>query len=277
MRKVSTFFWAIQHELREDLPGIGVRKLLKMLYYKLEEHKIKMGRDKLFSLLGFHGLLVKRRIRSVRTTQSAHWLKKYPNLIKQLVVECPNRLWVSDITYIRTAEGFSYLSLLTDAYSRKLVGHCLHDSLEAAGCMETLEMALDSLPDKRRPADLIHHSDRGVQYCSEKYVGLLAEAGIAISMTQSGNPYDNALAERVNGTIKNEFFPNKLYLNHREAKKAIDKIVMAYNQKRPHLSIDYLTPDQAHLMEGKLSKRWKVYKKYAKPSVLEPVSGWEDQ
>lgn len=258
-------------DLREDMPLLGGRKLLFRLLPQLEEHKIKMGRDQLFGLLRFHCLLVRRRKRSVKTTDSHHWLKKYPNLIKDMIITSPEQLWVSDITYIRTLEGFSYLSIITDAYSRKIVGHSLYATLEAVGCIEALEMALEGRKNNS-PFILVHHSDRGVQYCCSVYIELLNEANIAISMTESGSPYENALAERVNGIIKNEFFPKKIYQNHREAKKSIAKIIEIYNEKRPHASLDYLTPSQAHNQEGVLKKRWKNYTKSKTNELLAEVN-----
>ena len=155
-------------------------------------------------------------------------------------------------------EGFCYLCLITDAYSRKIVGYAVNPTLEAKGCIEALEMALNGRRN-RTPFTLIHHSDRGIQYCSFEYVDMLMNADIAISMTQSGSPYENALAERVNGIIKNEFFPKKVYQNYKEAKKTIARIILTYNQRRPHSSIDFLTPEQAHIKEGIIKKRWKHY------------------
>jgi putative transposase len=250
-------------DLRNDIPMLGTRKLLFMLTPQLEKHGIKMGRDQLFDLLRFHGMLMRRRKRIVKTTASYHWLKKYPNLIKDLVLSAPQQLWVSDITYIRTIRGFCYLSLITDAYSRKIMGYALLETLEATGPLEALAMAIKHIQ-RLSPFTLIHHSDRGAQYCSAEYVRMLAKENIAISMTQSGSPYENALAERINGTIKNDFFPKKIYQNHKEASKAVCKIVQIYNQKRPHASLNYLTPEQAHSKQGDFKKRWKHYSKLKK-------------
>lgn len=251
---------ALVRDLRRDMPLLGTRKLFHLLYPELEKHQIKMGRDQLFDLLGFHGLLIRRRKRMVKTTDSHHWLKKYPNLIKELVVNGPEQLWVSDLTYIRTVQGFSYLSLITDAYSCKVVGYSLYPTLEAVGCVLALKMAIKH---RKRASEyvLIHHSDRGIQYCSADYITLLEGDQIAISMTQSGSPYDNALAERVNGIIKNEFFSQKIYQNHQEAESEIVRAITHYNQKRPHASVDYLTPEQAHQRSGVLRKRWKQYRR----------------
>ncbi len=250
-------------DLRDAMPMIGTRKILFKIEPMLKDHGIKMGRDQLFDLLRFHGMLVRRRKRSIVTTDSFHWLKKYPNLVDDVPVCAAEQVWVSDITYIKTIEGYSYLSLITDAYSRKIVGYCLHPTLESAGCREALNMALSNrlFPDR----SLIHHSDRGVQYCSGNYVDILMSNGVGISMTQNGSPYENALAERMNGIIKSEFIPRRLFRTHDEAKKAIDNIVAAYNGQRPHASLNYLTPDLAHLNEGMLPKRWKKYKRTIEP------------
>jgi len=245
-------------EFRKDIPMLGTRKLFHLINPQIEIHGIKMGRDQLFDLLRFHGLLIRRRRRMVKTTDSHHWLKKYPNLTQDLVVTDAEQLWVSDITYIRTLQGFSYLSLITDAYSRKIVGYSLCETLEAVGCIEALQMAIANRKIES-PFNLIHHSDRGIQYCSAKYIEILRAECIEISMTQSGSPYENALAERVNGIIKNEFYSKRIYQNHQDAKKHIDKIVAQYNSLRPHSSIDFLTPDQAHMKSGELTKRWKKY------------------
>ena len=159
-------------DLRADIPMLGTRKLLYMLTPELEKHGIKLGRDQLYDLLRFHGLLIRRRKRMVKTTDSHHWLKKYPNLIKELVLSAAEQLWVSDITYIRTLQGFSYLSLITDAYSRRVVGYALYETLEAIGPLEALVMAVKG--GKGLSAFiLIHHSDRGVQYCSAEYLEIL--------------------------------------------------------------------------------------------------------
>lgn len=253
---------ALVAEFRAAVPMLGTRKLLHMLGPELKKHDIKMGRDQLFELLRFHGLLMRRRKRYVKTTNSHHWLKRYPNLTKHMLLSAPEQLWVSDITYIRTLDGFSYLSLITDAYSRKIVGYALHTNLEAAGCIAALHMAIESRK-RESPFILVHHSDRGIQYCSQNYVSILNADRIAISMTQTGSPYENAMAERVNGIIKNEFSPELIYKNHKEAKDNIVLIIRNYNSKRPHASLDYLTPDQAHGISGQLSKRWKQYP-YAK-------------
>lgn len=177
-----------------------------------------MGRDGLFDLLRFHGLLTRRRTWYAKTTHSHHGLHKYPNLTQDLILTSIEQLWVPDISYIRTLSGFNYLSLITDAYSHKIVGYTLYETLAAIGCIETLKMAIQSR-ERKGLFTLIHHSDRGIQYCSADYVNLLVEDKTLISMTQSGSPYENALAESINGIIRNEFFPKRIYRNHKEAKK----------------------------------------------------------
>ncbi len=250
-------------EERVDIPRIGGRKLFHKLSPELEKHQIKMGRDHFFDLLRFHGLLIRKRKRMVKTTDSFHWFRKYANLVEDIEIDGPEQLWVSDITYITTVQGFSYLSLITDAYSRKIVGYALHPTLEASGCMKALEMAIGSRHylSKRR---LIHHSDRGIQYCCHAYTDRLMEDHIAISMTQSGDPYENALAERMNNTIKNDYAPGKMYQSHNEASQAIDRIIESYNERRPHQSLNYMTPSQAHQLEGEIGKRWKKYSRKQK-------------
>ena len=246
-------------EIRRKLPRVGTRKLLHMLQPQLVEHRLHAGRDYLFELLSIHKLLIRARKRKAITTNSRHWMHKYSNLIKDLKIHRPDQLWVSDITYIRLAHGFVYLSLVTDAYSRKIVGYNLHKNLLAEGCVAALQMALLRRIDKRQP--LIHHSDRGCQYCCKDYAGLLFKNEIAISMTQSGDPYENALAERVNGIIKNEFNLHSSQFAFEGTTQIVEQAISAYNDLRPHASCDYLTPNAAHQGTGELKKRWKSYSK----------------
>ena len=239
------------------MPRIGTRKLYFLLGHALEQHRISIGRDKLFDLLDAHGLLVRRRKRKrINTTDSRHPFRRYPNIIRELVVNRPNYLWVSDITYISLKESFCYLSLVTDAYSRKIIGYCLHPSLKKEGPVHALRMALDGIGNKATDM-LIHHSDRGLQYCCGEYTALLEEAAILISMTEKGDPYENAIAERVNGILKSEFGLDKDFDNYEQANAVIESSIAIYNQTRPHLSCDYLTPEQAHQRHGLLPSRWK--------------------
>lgn len=245
------------YEIRQSLPRVGTRKLHYMINQKLSEHKLDAGRDYLFDLLGRYKLLIRNRRRKAITTDSRHWMRKYSNLILDLEILRPDQLWVSDITYIRLINGFAYLSLITDAYSHKIVGYNLRKDLAAEGCLTALEMALmnRNLPDQ----PLIHHSDRGSQYCCKEYVDMLSSNNTAISMTNNGDPYENAIAERLNGIIKSEFSLYSSQFSFEETNSLVEKSINAYNNIRPHSSCDYLTPEQAHQKSGPLKKRWKKY------------------
>jgi transposase InsO family protein len=254
------------HQIRQTLPRLGTRKLHFKLEPLLKEHGIQIGRDYLFALLTDHKLLIRRRKRKVITTNSRHWLHKYTNLTGELVVNRPEQLWVSDITYIRLVNQWGYLSLITDAYSHKIMGFCFRPDLSAQGCVDALQMALRGrdYPDNA----LIHHSDRGTQYCCSAYVGLLINHAIGISMTQNGDPRENAVAERVNGIIKEEFSLYESRLGWNATYERIKSSLRAYNEERPHDSCDRLTPEQAHQRQGVLKKWWKTYdrKKTFEPS-----------
>jgi transposase InsO family protein len=244
-------------EIRQDLPRAGVPKLHFMLQDKLREHGIKMGRDALYELLGEHGYLIRYRRGKPYTTDSNHPYKKYPNLIRDIkYLTHPGQLWVSDITYIRLKEKFGYLSIVTDAYSHKIIGYCLHPTLHSNGPVNALLMAARS----KRGALLIHHSDRGSQYCCTDYVKMLEHYGIQISMTEKGDPYENAMAERVNGILKGEFSLDKTFASFSDAEHAVANAIEKYNHIRPHDSCDKLTPVQAHDNNGFLRKHWKTKK-----------------
>jgi len=253
-------------EIRREMPRIGSNKVYKMLRKPFISHGIKMGRDALHDLLLEQGLTVKRRRRYVTTTDSNHWMKKYPNLIKELVFADPEQLIVADITYITVDDDFNFLSLITDAYSKLIMGYCLHPTLAAAGSVNALNMALAQ---RTKTGRLIHHSDRGVQYCCNDYVSILKSAEIAISMTENGDPYENAIAERVNGILKTEFDLSRKFATRAEALEAVENSIRIYNTRRPHMSCDYLTPAEAHKMTGILEKKWKpkTYSKTLEPAV----------
>lgn len=251
--------------IRRELPRIGTPKLYHMLKKPLQEHGIKMGRDVLHRLLCENGLTIRPRKRYVVTTNSNHWMKKYPNLIRDMIVDGPEQIWVSDITYIQVGEGFNFLSLITDAYSKQIMGYCLHPTLEAEGSLNALKMALGQK--NNYGVRHIHHSDRGTQYCCNDYVSVLQSAEIEISMTEKGDPYENAIAERVNGILKYEFYLNREFTKRTEALEVVERSIRAYNQLRPHMSCNYLTPLEAHQMKGILEKKWKT-----KPRVKEPES-----
>jgi len=242
-------------KIRSEQRRIGVRKLHHMIAAFMYEHSVEIGRDALYGLLRDHSMLIRRRRRTgPRTTFSAFWMKRYPNLAKDFEAMGSNQLWVSDITYIRVKEGFAYLSLITDAYSRKIVGYHLNSNLSAKGPATALRMALRNNPERD---DLIHHSDRGLQYYSSEYMKLIGDR-IRVSMTEKSDPLENAIAERVNGILKQELLA-KRYESFAEATREVQRAVSTYNHQRPHLSIDMLTPAEAHARHGQLQRRWKNY------------------
>jgi transposase InsO family protein len=227
-------------EERKDQPRVGTRKLYEALQTSFGAAQIKIGRDCLFDILRDHNMLVKRKKVSCRTTNSYHRFYKYNNLVKDLKVMRPNQVWVSDITYIRTVKGFCYLALITDMYSRKIVGYDISDSLELTGCLRALQKALR----KARPAvGLVHHSDRGIQYCSNQYVYELKKHKIKISMTEEKHCYENAIGERVNGILKDDFYLDQCFFSTEHACKAAKNAIKVYNSKRLHLSLGYKTPN----------------------------------
>ncbi len=248
---------ALVADIREALPRLGTRKLYFLLLPQLGEHAPRVGRDYLFALLAGHGLLIRRRKRRVVTTQTCLPLFRRPNLIEHLTVSRAEQVWVSDITYVRLLSGWSYLSLITDLYSHKIVGACLHPDLSVRGTLAALQQALAARTQPQRP--LIHHSDRGLQYAAREYVGLLESHGVALSMTQHGDPYENAVAERVNGILKDEFGLGDTLPGFAQADALVARAVRAYNDLRPHGSCDFLTPSQAHEQQGPLVRRWKNY------------------
>ena len=247
-------------KIRQNHRHIGTRKLYEMLQPFILSHQIKMGRDALFDLLAANYLLVRRKKRKVATTNSYHRFKKYPNLIRDLVPKYPNQLWVSDITYWRTTNGFVYISFITDAYSKKIVGHHVAQTMEAVETIKALKMAISGfLKEPDSHFQLTHHSDRGIQYCSELYVKLLKTNNISISMTESGDPLENAIAERINGIIKEEYLNDYSIDNIIQAKELLSAVVNLYNNERPHQSIGYLTPNYVHQNNIKTEKLWRNY------------------
>jgi len=299
-------------EQRRQMPRLGTRKLWTLIAPDLKQRGIAYGRDKLFGLLRRRGMLVESRARTVRTTNSRHGLPSYENLLRQVQPSRPHQVMVSDITYIETRQGFRYLALVMDAYSRKIIGYDLSASLSIEGSRRAVLMALKQLPLKQLPLkqlplkqlplkqlplkqlplkqqttgndalendalgndalgndalgndalgndalgndalaqttdqQVIHHSDRGVQYCSHAYTSLLRHYNVSISMAAVGNPYENAQAERLNGILKQEFFLNTCFANDSEAHQALGQAVVLYNTKRPHTALNYLTPEAVH-------------------------------
>lgn len=252
------------HAIRRDHKRMGGRKLYELLEPFMLEHGIKMGRDALFDLLSDHRLLVKRLRTRVVTTRSSHWLRKWPNLINGLRPTAIGQIWVSDITYFRTRkEGVVYITLIADAYSHRIMGYHLATDLEAVSSMEALRMALAHAD---VPEGLIHHSDRGVQYCSHKYVELLQQHGIRISMTENGDPLENAVAERLNGILKQEYLDLGRMDTIEEVRAELERAVDLYNGERPHASISLFTPDHVHYNSVPVTRTWKNYYK-TRPGV----------
>jgi len=241
--KIENQVLEIVHKRRRILPREGARKLMRSLKADFDRSNIKIGRDQLLRILRDNDLLIRRKKYSSRTTNSHHRFYKYNNIIKDVDINKSNQVWAADITYIRTIKGFCYLALLTDMHSRKIVGFDLSDSLELTGCVRALKKALYQ---NRGIRNLTHHSDRGIQYCSNVYTNELKRKKIAISMTEENHCYENALAERVNGILKDEFYLDQTFASVTEAKKATKNAIKLYNSKRLHLSLNYKTPNNVH-------------------------------
>lgn len=255
--------------LREAQPVLGGRKLYHILKTKIHPD-LDIGRDKFFTLLGTNGLLI-RKSKTYRPVTTLSWkhFHKYPNQIKDYAPSSSNRLYVADITYIRNVEdGFYYLSLLTDANSRKIVGWSLEDSLEMSGPIKALKMALETLPSGSAP---IHHLDRGVQYCSKEYTSILQSIKCPISMMENGDPRENAIAERVNGILKEEWLNRELITTLSQARDVVERVIDIYNNQRPHSSVEMLTPAEAHLRNGPLKRKWKTI--YKQRRTIVPANG----
>lgn len=240
-------------EIRDNLPGCGVRKIHEML--RRYHQTCHIGRDRLFDLLREEGMLIRKRKRKKRTTYSDHHMRIYPNAVTDVIPVRPNEIWVSDITYLQYLDKDYYLFLVTDAYSHKIVGWTLSDNMKVNNAVQALRMALRQRKDKNH---LIHHSDRGSQYASYKYMRLLKRNGIMPSMTENGDPRENAIAERVNGILKEEFF-KYMQLTENNIDKEIANAITNYNTRRIHYSIGLMTPEEAHRSTGKLDRMWKKY------------------
>jgi len=229
---------------RKLLPRLGTRKVYHLIKDDLQKQGLKLGRDKLFELLRQHDLLIRPRRRYIRTTMSSHWLRKWPNLVKGKKVQYPDEVWVSDITYLKTQQGHCYLNMITDAYSRKIVGYAIADNMETESMIGALKMATDQR--RHSLVHTIHHSDRGVQYCSKEYAHLTDKNNIRLSMTENGDPYENALAERMNRTLKEEFGMDTVLATKEQARLLVQESVALYNQRRPHLALQMKTPDDIY-------------------------------
>ena len=263
MRKMAEEAFVVEFikSIRERDRGIGGGKLWRM-YKKAfgEEHAV--GYNRFYDIVEKYGLKVRKRRRRARTTDSDHDLPTYPNLVKDLIPFRPNQLWVSDITYmvicVNGESGeykFCYLSLVTDYYTKEIVGWCVGETLEAKFAIDALNMALARL-DKSLVSDIIHHSDRGVQYASFAYTNILKARGVQISMTECGDPKDNAVAERINGILKNELLKDVVFHSIEEVRTAVADAIDFYNNERPHMSLEWKTPAEAALCTGELKKKW---------------------
>jgi transposase InsO family protein len=253
------------HRIRHHQPRCGGRKLLVMLQPFFEQQKIQLGRDAFFDILAKNKLLIRKTKRNVYTTNSKHHFRRYPNLAIDFKPMKAHELWVSDITYIPLKNRFAYLFLITDAYSRKIVGFHVSDDMKVSSAVVALKKALQQKPPE---TIVMHHSDRGIQYCSTEYVNLLQQNSALISMTQNGDPYENAMAERVNGILKTELI-SSYYETIEQAALHIGRCIIIYNHKRRHSSLNWQIPAAVHLQKGPQIKRWKNY--YRTPKNKEPT------
>jgi putative transposase len=240
--------------IRHEMPRLGGLKLYYLLSSEFKKSNLKIGRDKLFRILREEDLLVKTKKKYAKTTDSRHWMRKHPNLMKDIIPTRPEQYWVADITYLETRERFYYLHLLTDAYSKKIMGYELCDNLSGESTLKALRMGISN---RKYSIKIIHHSDRGLQYTSGGYISELKEAGIEVSTTQDGSPYDNAIAERVNGILKDEFGLDEVFDNYAQMVKQTKQSIEIYNKKRPHLSCSMLTPEQMHSQQNIMLKTWR--------------------
>lgn len=236
--------------VRQEQPRLGTRKL----HYILKA-ELGVGRDKLFEILRKEQMLITKRRKYVKTTNSKHWMRIYADSSKQLELKQPEQLWVADITYLSTRQETLYLHLVSDAYSKQIMGYTLGKDLKAESTVKALQMALRRRVYQNR--NILHHSDRGLQYCSRIYIDELRRNNCQISMTQDGSPYDNAVAERINGILKDEFYCDEKFDSFEQAKKHIEQSIMIYNTKRPHLSCSMLTPEEMHQQNFLPVKYWK--------------------
>ncbi len=274
LRKLAEEAFCVEYvkRIRQKDRGIGGGKLWQM--YRKEFGDVhSVGYNRFYDIIEKYNLKVRKRKRRAKTTDSDHDLPLYPNLVKELIPLRPNQLWVSDITYMviylnaQTGEyDFCYLSLVADYYTKEIIGWCVGETLEAKFAIEALEMALGRLGG-RRDVDLIHHSDRGVQYASYAYTDILRKHNIKISMTECGDPKDNAVAERVNGIVKNELLQGMSFFSIQEVRKALKAAIDFYNNERPHMSLDWRTPAEAALCTGELKKKWTSYREKAIKSL----------
>ncbi|MCB0509542.1 MAG: IS3 family transposase [Bacteroidetes bacterium] len=249
-KELKSLVLAVKHQL----PKCGGRKIHHIISKKLKAQGVKVGRDKLFDFLRDENLLAYKRKKYHKTTNSKHWMRKYPNQIKDLEIIRPEQVWVADITYLQVKKKHYYLHLITDAYSKKIMGYQLANNMMTIETTKALEKALDK---RIYTEKLIHHSDRGLQYCSKEYTDLLKSNHIEISMTENSDPYENAVAERINGILKDEFGMDHIFEDFYSMNKQLDEAIHIYNGFRPHLSIHLNTPNRAHLQQKMKIKTYK--------------------
>ena len=235
------------------MPRLGTRKLYYLLKESFLRDGISIGRDRLFRLLREEGLLIVKKKKYTKTTDSNHWMRKYPNLIKAMKLHRPEQLWVADITYLAISDRYCYLHLVTDAYSKQIMGYCISETLAAGHTLKALTMALQN---RKYKDDLTHHSDRGLQYCSAGYVKMLQQNSISVSMTEDGSPYDNAIAERVNGILKDEYGLDEGFTDRGQLEIQVKQAIDCYNNRRPHQSNHLLTPNEMHQQDKLKPKAW---------------------
>ena len=251
--------------VRRDMPRLGTRKLHHLLEKERKPGQPGIGRDWLFNFLRTEGLLVTRKKKYVRTTDASQWRRQYPNLVQNKRPNRPEQLWVADITYLITQQGYRYLHLLTDAYSKKIMGYAISEDLSARHTVQALQAALLQ---RQYNHPLIHHSDRGVQYCSGQYTQLLQHGAIRISMTQDGSPYENAVAERINGILKQEYGLDEPSSNDAALRAQVKHAVASYNNRRPHWSCWLNTPEQMHQQDQLPVRQWH------KKTAADPSKQW---
>lgn len=271
LKKLKTIKRSIIKErvlrIRHEMPRLGTRKLYYLLKESFVREGIFIGRDRLFDLLREEGLLIVKKKKYTKTTDSKHWMRKYPNLVKQIQLKRPEQVWVADITYLALSNDYRYLHLVTDAYSKQIMGYNVSETLAAAETLKALQMALNN---RRYQGSLTHHSDRGLQYCSAAYVRTLQQKNIAISMTQDGSPYDNAIAERVNGILKDEYGLDEPFTDRAQLQNQVRQSIDSYNNRRPHESNHLLTPNEMHQQDKLKPKAW--HKKSAR--IMEVSCGF---
>lgn len=245
-------------EVRKRQPRIGGRKLIYMLQSDFSKAGIKIGRDRFFDFLRGEYMLVRPKRRATRTTRRAARFRQYPNLIQEMKISKPEQVWVSDVTYIHHKGGTSFLHLTTDAYSKKIVGYKLSNNIRAITTLRSIEKALSERQYPKRR--LIHHSDRGFNYTAKEFTSFLKRNRIKISMTNKSDPYENSIAERVNGILKDEFSISSSTIYKEEIENVVAMSIKIYNEERPHMSCNYLTPEQAHRYGKYKLRKWSKFK-----------------